>query len=87
MGLCCLFQTGGICVACFRRVEFVLPVSDGWNLCCLFQTGGVCVVCFRRVGFVLPLLGTVARAIVFLLVLGSGASVYYIYIGTVMEGQ
>ena len=53
-GLCCLLQTGGIFVACFRRVEFVLPVSDGWGLCCLFQTGGICVACFKRVGFVLP---------------------------------
>ncbi|KAK7474115.1 hypothetical protein BaRGS_00034644, partial [Batillaria attramentaria] len=40
----------------------------------------------RRIGFVLPVLGTVARSLVFLFVYGTGASVYYMYIGTTLEG-
>ncbi|XP_076471062.1 proton-coupled folate transporter-like [Babylonia areolata] len=40
----------------------------------------------RRLGFALPVLGVVLRGIVFLLVLGTGANVYFIYIGTVLEG-
>nr|KAG5689903.1 hypothetical protein BaRGS_023651 [Batillaria attramentaria] len=41
----------------------------------------------RRIGFVLPVLGTVARSLVFLFVYGTGASVYYMYIGTTLEAS
>lgn len=40
----------------------------------------------RRMGFILPLLGTICRSLVFLFVYGLKVSVYFMYIGTVLEG-